>query len=208
MSLTIKENAYDFLPAPEGLHIARCYAVVDLGKQFSKFYDKTLPKVLIGWELADTLMENGKPFIQYQRYTASLNEKSSLRRLLEGWRGRGFQPKELAGFSLKPLLGTTCYLTTKRVVHPGNPQCWSKVMSVCSLPALVQCPPAVNAPIYFDLDHYTESRYLAVPEGIRKQITITDLTPQPEPQNDGWDAKSQLEAQRVRDEELQSDVEL
>ena len=79
MSLTLKENSYTFVLPPEGLHIARCYALIDLGKQLNPFYQNTLPKVLIGWEFPDTLMENGKPFAQFQRYTASLNEKAALR---------------------------------------------------------------------------------------------------------------------------------
>lgn len=177
MSLTLKENANTFLPAPEGLHIARCYALIDLGKQFNKFYGNNLPKILIGWELTDKLMENRKPYIQFQRYTASLNEKSSLRSLLEAWRGRGFMPEELDGFELKNVLGATCYLTTKHVLNPTTQQRWSKVISICPLPNYAICPAPINPTICFDLDDYNESDYLAVPEGIRKIINLTDLKP-------------------------------
>lgn len=175
MSLLLKENSFTFVLPPEGLHIARCYALIDLGKQFNKFYQTILPKVLIGWEFSDTLMENGKPFIQYQRYTASLNEKSSLRSLLEAWRGKGFLPEELEGFEIKKVLGSACYLTTKHVINPNNQQRWSKVISVCPLPAVVNCPEPMNPMVYFDLDDYSESSYQAVPEGIRKIINLTDL---------------------------------
>ena len=38
MSLTVKDRGGDFLPAPEGLHIARCYAVMDMGVQTNPMY--------------------------------------------------------------------------------------------------------------------------------------------------------------------------
>ena len=40
MSLTLKENTTTFLPAPEGLPIARCYALIDLGKQLNRLLSK------------------------------------------------------------------------------------------------------------------------------------------------------------------------
>lgn len=164
-----------FLPPNEGLHIARCYLLVDLGDQFSQRYQNTLSKVLIGWEFPLELMENGKPFIQMQRYTASITEKSTLRTLLESWRGRPFSKEERNGFKLKEILGSSCYVITKHILNPKNNQHWSKVISVCRLPESVTYPPPVNSTIHFDLDKYSESSYLAVPEGIRKIINLTDL---------------------------------
>lgn len=175
MSLTLKEKTIPFLLPNEGLHIARCYLLVDLGNQFSQHYQNTLSKVLIGWEFPLELMGNGKPFIQLQRYTASITEKSTLRTLLESWRGRPFSKEERDGFKLREILGNSCYVITKQILNPKNNQRWSKVISVCRLPESVNCPPLVNPLIHFDLDDYSESHYLAVPEWIRKIIHITDL---------------------------------
>jgi len=172
MSLTIKDNGGDFLPPPEGLHIARCYAVIDMGIQINQTYGNSSPKVLIGWEFMDALMEDGKPFIQMQRYTASLSEKSNLRPLLEAWRGKSFTAEELKGFKLGNILGATCYITTKHKLNPQNNKRWSEVISICRLPAGVACPPPFNKPIYFDLDEYTDAAYQAVPESIRKKINL------------------------------------
>lgn len=171
MSLTVKENR-NFLPVPEGSHIAYCYALIDLGMQYSKFYDTTLPKVMIGWELTHQLTKEGKPYVHFQRYTASLNVRSALRVLLEGWRGQSFVPEELEGFELKKLLGTSCYLTIRHVLNLQTQQRWPKVIAICPLPDLRFCAPNINKPIYFDCDNYCESDYLAVPEHIRKHIHI------------------------------------
>lgn len=176
MGLLVKDNGGDFMPPPEGLHIARCYAVIDLGMQMNKAYGNSSSKVLIGWELMDTPMPDGKPFIQMQRYTTSLSEKSNLRALLEAWRGKGFTPEELQGFHLKSILGTACYLTTKHKVNPQTNKRWSEVISICRLPSAVACPPPFNAPLFFDLDDFNEVDYQALPEGIRQKINIPGQT--------------------------------
>lgn len=172
MSLTLK--AYrTCLPVPEGSHMARCYALIDLGMQYSQFYDVTLPKVMIGWELTQKLTKEGKPHIHFQCYTASLHEKALLRGLLESWRGEPFTAEELEGFELKNYLNQTCYLTIRQQLNSHTGFSWPKVMAISPLPPFMCCGKAINPPIYFDLDAYSESDYLAVPEHIRKHIPVT-----------------------------------
>ena len=175
MSLTAKDNGGSFVLAPEGLHVARCYALIDLGEQLNKTYGNHSPKVLIGWEFTDKLMADGRPFIHMQTYTTSLSEKSNLRGLLEAWRGKGFNADELKGFKLSTILGAPCYITTKHSVNQNTQKKWSDVISICRLPAGVPCPPAVNPTIYFDLDEYSDATYMAVPEGIRKKINLSGI---------------------------------
>ncbi|MDX1901864.1 MAG: hypothetical protein SFW66_07680 [Gammaproteobacteria bacterium] len=175
MSLTAKDNGGSFVLAPEGLHVARCYALIDLGEQLNKTYGNHSPKVLIGWEFTDKLMADGRPFIHMQTYTTSLSEKSNLRGLLEAWRGKGFSADELKGFKLSTILGAPCYITTKHSVNQNTQKKWSDVISICRLPAGVPCPPAVNPQIYFDLDEYSDATYMTVPEGIRKKINLSGI---------------------------------
>lgn len=180
MSLNL--NRKDFMPAPEGLHIARCYAVIDLGLQVNKKYGHYSPKVLIAWELSDTLMEDGRPYVQMQQYTVSLRKSSLLRALLEQWRGRAFSIEALQTFQLKEVLGKPCYLTTRQNPNPKGDQPWSDIVNICPLPSSITCPPPVNPSVYFDLDHYTDAHYLALSERIRHKInlsmtTVTGLTP-------------------------------
>jgi len=182
MSLNLNTKEACFIPAPEGLHIARCYAVIDLGMQMNKKYGNCSPKVLIAWELSDNLMEDGKPYVQMQQYTVSLNKSSLLRALLEQWRGRKFSIEELKIFQLKEALGKPCYLTTQQSTNPKGDQPWSNIVNICQLPSSVTCPPPINPPVYFDLDDYTDASYLALSERIRHKInlgmtTVTGLTP-------------------------------
>ena len=92
-------------PAPEGNHLAVCVGVIDLGTQYSKFYDTWKPKVMIQWELSDELMGDGRPFVISRRFTLSLHENAGLRKILNSWRGRPFTPEEAAGFDIAKVLG-------------------------------------------------------------------------------------------------------
>jgi hypothetical protein len=172
MSLTVKDNGKTFLPAPQGLHIARCYAVIDLGVQFNYRFNHYSAKVLIGWELPAALMPSGKPFIQYQRYTASLAGKAHLRQLLESWRGRCFTSEELEGFHLKNILGVPCYLNITQTINPKSQQIYSQVVAACPLPDGTICPEPFNSLLYFDLDDYSDDAYNSIPESIRQKINL------------------------------------
>jgi hypothetical protein len=54
MGLTAKANmGGSFRPVPAGMHLARCYRVIDLGSQKSdwKGQTKISPKVMLQWEV-------------------------------------------------------------------------------------------------------------------------------------------------------------
>src|ERR1043165_7214119 len=93
-----------FEQPPSGSHAARCIAIIDLGTQRSTYEGEAQIKrqVIVRWELPTELMTTGdfqgKPFTVSKFYTASLHEKSGLRKDLASWRGRDFTPEELKGF--------------------------------------------------------------------------------------------------------------
>ena len=96
MGLTAKDKGGgDFVLIPEDLHLAICFGIWDLGKQFSEKWEKSVHKILITWELPDCQGEfeqDGKrlklPRVISKRYTLSLHKKADLKRDLESWRGK------------------------------------------------------------------------------------------------------------------------
>jgi hypothetical protein len=94
-------------PAPQGVHQAVCVDVVDLGMVESNFNGekKLQHKVKVVWQINELNEETGRRYVVSKRYTASLHEKSSLRKDLQSWRGRPFTPEELRGFDLDILIG-------------------------------------------------------------------------------------------------------
>lgn len=106
-----------YAPAPEGTHQAVCVDIIDQGMKPNPFRDGAMQrKVDVAWQLGET-REDGKRFVVYKRYTASLNEKATLRHDLESWRGRPFTATELSGFDLESVVGANCLLN---VVHKAG----------------------------------------------------------------------------------------
>lgn len=101
----------NFTPAPEGIHVACCCDVVDLGLADHGFGEKHYVEIRFQLEDED---EGGKRFVVRRRYTLSLGEKATLRKDLETWRGRKFTKEELAGFDLERLIGVAAQV---QVVH-------------------------------------------------------------------------------------------
>ena len=102
-------------PAPVGVHRAVCVDVLDKGILDVTYQGKTKKqhKISIAWQIDET-RDDGKPFLVYKRYTLSLNEKSTLRKDLESWRGRAFTREEEMGFDVENVIGVCCLLN---VVH-------------------------------------------------------------------------------------------
>ena len=113
MGLIAKDEGGTFKPCPEGLHAATCCDVVDLGMMDSTF-GGTKHKCRIVWLTDMEDEETKKCFSVSRMYTVSLNEKASLRRDLESWRGRKFTAEELKGFDLERLIGVPAQVN---VVH-------------------------------------------------------------------------------------------
>ena len=78
MGLIAKDSGGgDFERAPEGTHLARCYQIIDLGTQHSEYYGKSSRKVLIGWELSDEHMTDGRPFAVSTRWNSASARSAS-----------------------------------------------------------------------------------------------------------------------------------
>lgn len=110
MAIMAREPESKYVPAPEGLHVATCADVVDVGVLDHGYGLKHY--VEIRWMLEDA-GEHGR-YVVRRRYTNSLSEKAALRRDLEVWRGRKFTADELKGFDLERLIGAGCQV---QIVH-------------------------------------------------------------------------------------------
>ncbi len=133
MSIMVSAGeARTFTPAPSGLHQAVCVDVIDMGVLEVTYGGKTKKqrKIRLAWQI-DEEMEDGKPFLVQKRYTASLHEKSTLRKELESWRGKPFTDEELAAFDMERLLGVNCQLNIQHAVKAG--ETYANVVSIVPL---------------------------------------------------------------------------
>ena len=162
----------DFERTPAGMHVARCWRVVDLGTQSSTWQGKPKQqhKIMLSFEIVSpgTAMQDGRPFTISQRYTASLSENAQLRKDLESWRGRKFSAAELEGFDLKNLLGKPCLIN---VVHEEKAdKTYENIQSITPLMPGMTAPPAKNESYLFSLAEFDGAVYDQLTDGLKKVI--------------------------------------
>ena len=168
MSLTVNANAKPTIePIPEGTYLAVCGLLVDLGVQYNKNYDTSRRMVMIGWEIPEETYEvdgQKKPRMVYNRYSASLNEKSNLRKDLAAWRGRDFTVEELVAFDLVNVVGTSCYLN---IIHnENNGKTYANISSIMALPRKAERGKLSEPPLVFNLDTASEADIEQLPAWI------------------------------------------
>ena len=156
-------------PATEGVHLALCTRIIDLGTQESQLYANRQHKVMFTWEIPDdTVMVDGeeKPKLISKEYTLSLNEKATLRGHLEAWRGKQFTDEELKGFDLYNVLGKACQIQVLR-----NERGYANISAIMALPKAVSMPQPSGELIFFDLSSENCLPLLEkLPEWVRDKI--------------------------------------
>jgi hypothetical protein len=121
-----------FAPAPEGVHQAVCVDVVDLGT-IPGFGGKPQRKVVIVWQI-DERRDDQTRFLLFKKYTLSLNEKATLRKDLEAWRGRIFSREEEMGFDVETIKGVNCMLNVQHRQSQDGTKTYANVVSLTPLP--------------------------------------------------------------------------
>ncbi len=202
MGLVAKDSG-DFLTVPAGMHLARCYRIIDLGTQKSEYMgkEKYLPKVMIQFEVHGEddqgnplLTQDGRPLSIAKSFTVTLSEKSNLRKDLQMWRGRDFTAQELRGFELKNVLGAWAMLT---VTHTeSNGKTYTNIAAINPVPANMKkagMPEAVNEAKIFSIDDPDMSLFDTFSENLKNKIKAspewqarTGETPAEEPQKAGF----------------------
>jgi len=175
MSLTITEEDRPQRELIEaGNHRAILYSQVDMGHQPNQFDDKQKEqqKGRFTFELTDITREfDGveKPVVISTEKTLSLNEKSSLRAMLEGWRGQAFTSAEIKKFSLKNLLGKAALVN---VVHKTSAagRTYATIGAVSKLPKGMKAPKQFNDSVYYEIEEGEGGAFSTLPQWLQDKI--------------------------------------
>jgi hypothetical protein len=175
----------DFKRIPAGTHLAVCNLVADIGLQ-TGFEGKAQHKVAIRWEVPDERVsyeKDGKkiegPATITRTFTASMHEKSSLRKFLEGWRGKKFTDEEAKAFDVGSVLGKSCLLNITETDRNG--ETYSNVDTASPLIKGMQPAKAENPLIYYGADD--RSKHDQLPKRLREKVE-GQIKPKSEAQHD------------------------
>lgn len=183
MGLTVRDSGGggSFTPVPPGMHLARCYRVIDMGTQTTTWQgkEKQQPKVMLQFEVhsedADgkpLVTDKGEPLSISKNFTASLGEKAALRAELENWRSRGFTADELAGFQLKNVLGAWAMLSVVKEQGKDGKE-YTNITSINPVPASMKkagLPEGHNELKIFDIDSPDMALFETFGQRMREKI--------------------------------------
>lgn len=184
MALIAKESGNgggEFTPVPQGMHLARCYRVIDLGTQESTYLGtvKHLPKVMLQFEVHGE-NDAGKPIVTAKNepmsisknFTLSLAEMATLRKDLQTWRGREFTAEELRGFELKNVLGAWAMVSVIKAMG-NNGKEYTNIAAIMSVPPAIKragIPEGHNDLKLFSIDEPDMALFDSFSSGLKEKI--------------------------------------
>ena len=182
MSLIAKANeGGSFTPVPAGMHLARCYKIVDLGSQKSEYMGqvKIQHKVMLQFEVWSedeqgkaTVTQKGEPLSISKNYTLTLSDKASLRADLKTWRGRDFTVDELRGFELKNVLGVWAMLSVTRDAGRDGKE-YTNIQAIMPVPSHLKkagLPEPHNTPSMYSIEDHDAAIFETLSENVKKKI--------------------------------------
>lgn len=209
MSLIAKaySGASKFVSVPPGLHLARCYRIIELGTQLGnwKGQQNQKKKIMVQFEVhgndADgnpLLTDKGEPLSISKNYTFSLNENASLSKDLESWRNQAFtKDQREGGFDVKKILGVWAMISiTKDKGDDGNE--YTNISNINSVPQSIKqagLPEGFNELKFFDIDEPDMELFESLGPKIKEKIMGSPewqkkhggkVVEKPKPQNDDF----------------------
>lgn len=175
MPIIAENNGTNYTPIPAGNHIARCYEMIQIGtivETTGIYAGKESHKVRLTWETPNELHDFGKgpqPFSISKEFTLSMNEKATLRKMLESWRGKAFTEDEAKRFDITKLLGVPCMVN---VIHKksGTGKDYADISSISVMPKGIACPAQVNPSRLLSFDEWNETLFESLPDFIKNKI--------------------------------------
>lgn len=172
MSMIASDNGGQAIEKLEnGVYTAVSSAIIDLGLQRNEQFGKTQRKFMMIWTIIGEEIEiNGEkqPRTISKEYSFSLNEKSTLRKDLQAWRGKTFSEEELKGFNILTILNKACQLQI--ILEEKNNKKYNNIAGIMSLPKGSTIEELENT-YYFDMENFeTWGNFQKIPNWIQEKI--------------------------------------
>jgi hypothetical protein len=163
-------------PLEAGAYAAVCDMVVDLGVQASPG-GQYAPKrtLMLRFQIPSERVEITKdgetkslPAVISRTVGLSLNEKATLRQLLQSWRGRAFTPDELKKFDLVNVLGKPAFINVTHSVK--GDKTYANLTSIMPLPKGMPAPTLEGEALTYSIDEPDPVAFDKLPQWVQDKI--------------------------------------
>lgn len=174
---TFADEGKDFILAPEGTHIARCFRVVVLGTFDGEWQGrpKLNRKIRLDFELPGELNDFGngpEPMFVSTTMNIAMGENANYRKFLQNWRGKAYTPDEAKkGVDVSKFLGHVGMLT---IQHNESSQgrTFANLATIIPLPKGMDVPAPINKPVLFSVfaQPFDAATFEGLPESLQNKI--------------------------------------
>jgi len=170
-------------PIEAGAYAAVCDMLVDLGVQPSpggQFAPKRT--LLLRFQIPSERVEITKdgetkslPAVISRTVGLSLNEKATLRQLLQSWRGRAFTPEELKKFDLVNVLGKPAFVNITHAVK--GEKTYANLTSIMPLPKGMPAPTLEGESLWYSVESPDAAVFDKLPAWVQDKIAGRIIDP-------------------------------
>ena len=155
------DNQYE--PHPEGVFLARCVDVIDLGEKVESYLDgpkKLVPKLALVYVTGEVKEFNGQPELHTltKEFSATFGEKANLRKWATAWRGKSYKDSELVdGVDFGKMCGAFAQISVEHVTSRQG-RVYANIASIGPVMKGVEKPSHLGA-------EYERPKYLSDKKG-------------------------------------------
>lgn len=183
--MILEDTGPVFKPIPAGMHLARCYRIIDMGTQETNFEGKVdyKRKLKFVWEVhsedehgTPLKTDKDEPFVITKDYTNTWGEKGTLRKDLQSWRGKEFTDEEQRRFDIKNVLDKWCMLNVTHKAGKTAGKVYANVTALTPVPSQIKTiglPVAFNKAEIFSLSEPNMAMFDTFSEWLQKQIMLS-----------------------------------
>ncbi len=167
--ITAKGSDKKFTPHNEGQFVGVCVDTIDLGDNVETFAGqppKLAHKCAIVFLTGERNESNGEYIDIAREFSVSMNEKASLRKFLEQWRGKAYTPEQVeAGVPLHKLTNQPGLLTVSHKTS-GQGRTYANITACVGVPKQMQA--GIGQYTDYKRDEYWDERKKAYADAVRK----------------------------------------
>jgi hypothetical protein len=190
-------------PIKSGTYIARCVQMVHIGTITEDIQGKTTTRNLVRFTFELPTEQHvfdaekgSEPRFVSKEFSLSLNEKATLRKFLDTWRGVPFTNEEAKRFDVTRLIGVPCMLSVG-LKTSGTGKTYNSIDGALAIPNGIPVPDQITPSLEINFDNISEN-WDKIPGFIQDKIKLSpeyakcgfvapekqadEPTPQPQPE--------------------------